>query len=531
MEDLSQNSPGVVAAGSIEAVNSGEAILRQGGNAVDAAIAGVLTAFASEPVLTGPFGGGFAMVASPKAAAQSYQFFAQAPGIGGSPNDEVQDFLGLECTFGPATQTFHVGKGSVALPLMLPGLIKLHEDKGSLGWRSLIAPAAEIAQEGILLSEKMAGIFDVLTPILSLTPGVKALFAPGGKMLKAGERFSSPDLPMFLSQLGTGNLGETYGNLLSHFGSPAGLIQPGDLQGQTIISPPALEFPFGETIIHLNPPPTSGGLLIAFGLHLLTHVPKAVWKDQAETMRHFLAVMATTQKARLEYIDNELEKGGSDWLSRILTPDKISSYENHFNRLLHEGAPLNEMASNDLGHTTHISVLDRAGMACSITTSNGEGCGHIVPGSGCMANNFMGEEDLHPNGFHKLAPGTPLTSMMCPTIVTQNGRPIVALGSGGSNRIRTAILQVLVRHLLGGESIEEAVNAPRIHYEGGEITVERRGYEFELSPKTLDGLEKMGGKLTLFEEPNVYFGGVHAVGVGGHGAGDKRRSGIMKVVD
>ena len=143
----------------------------------------------------------------------------------------------------------------------------------------------------------------------------------------------------------------------------------------------------------------------------------------------------------------------------------------------------------------------------------------------------MGEEDLHPKGFHQLAAGSPLTSMMCPTIVTHNDKPLVALGSGGSNRIRTALLQVLVRHLLGGASLEEAVNAPRIHFEGGETTVEKRTAHADLSNETLAALEEMAGELKVFEKPNIFFGGVHAAGLNGECVGDQRRGGISTLVE
>lgn len=531
MEHVSSSHPAALAAGSQEAVDAGEQILRSGGNAVDAAIAGVLTSFASEPVLTGPFGGGFAMVASPGAAPKNYQFFAQTPGIGLPVENDIADFVGLECKFGPASQLFHVGKGSVALPLMIPGLLQLHEEQGALPWSTLVEPAIRIAQQGILLSDQMAGILEILKPILSHTAQAKALFCPGGQLLKAGERFASPDLPEFLTQLSQQNLGQIYGNLLTDFAAPTGLFQAADLEHQRILTPPPLEYPLQNTRIFLNAPPSSGGVLIAFGLKILERVSGAIWQNPTESFRHFLAVLATTQKARLEYIDDELAQGGDDWLMRILSPQKMASYQEHFNDVLNGHLSLGLKASEDLGHTTHISVLDSNSMACSITTSNGEGCGHIASQSGCMANNFMGEADLHPNGFHQLRAGEPLTSMMCPTIVTRDNRPILVLGSGGSNRIRSALLQVLVRHLLGGSPLAQAVTAPRIHYEGGEITLEKQSEEQHVSPKTLDALENMAGPLTLFDKPNIFFGGVHAVGADGSGIGDKRRSGVATVIE
>ncbi|MEZ4270772.1 MAG: gamma-glutamyltransferase [Myxococcota bacterium] len=184
-----------------------------------------------------------------------------------------------------------------------------------------------------------------------------------------------------------------------------------------------------------------------------------------------------------------------------------------------------------LGSTTHISVLDNSAMACSITTSNGEGCGYVVPGTGAMANNFMGEEDLHPEGFHTQPAGKRLSSMMCPTVVCRDGQPVLVLGTGGSNRIRTAILQILVHHLLRHQPIEQVIAAPRLHFEGSRLYVERRGLNNTILPTSvLETLQRHNPETIIFDTPNMFFGGVHAVAAGGHGAGDARRGGAIRVV-
>jgi gamma-glutamyltranspeptidase/glutathione hydrolase len=121
--------------------------------------------------------------------------------------------------------------------------------------------------------------------------------------------------------------------------------------------------------------------------------------------------------------------------------------------------------------TTHISVIDAAGNAASLTLSNGEGCGHVLPVTGIMLNNMLGEEDLNPEGFHRWGEDLRLSSMMAPTLAEHAGR-LIALGSGGSNRLRTAILQVLCNLIDLGLSPEASVAAPRIHLERGKISIE-----------------------------------------------------------
>ena len=158
------------------------------------------------------------------------------------------------------------------------------------------------------------------------------------------------------------------------------------------------------------------------------------------------------------------------------------------------------MASR-LGSTTHVSVLDADGWACSVTTTNGEGSGVVVPGTGVHVNNMMGEQDLSPLGWFTHPPGRRLPSMMAPTIVlADDGRPELVLGSAGSNRIRSAILQVIVNVLDRGMDAQEAVDAPRVHFEDGAVYAE-------------PGVDTAGIDATIawFRERNLFFGGCQAV--------------------
>jgi gamma-glutamyltranspeptidase / glutathione hydrolase len=165
-------------------------------------------------------------------------------------------------------------------------------------------------------------------------------------------------------------------------------------------------------------------------------------------------------------------------------------------------------------------VLDSAGRACSVTTSIGEGSAVIVPGTGIHLNNMMGEEDLNPLGFHRHAPGRRLPSMMAPTIVTSAGEVELVLGSAGSNRIRSALLQTIIGVVDHGLTAEQAVRAPRVHFEDGRVYAEPG---IDTRP-----LERAGYTVTQFAAPNLFFGGVQAVERRDEvlsGGGDPRRGG------
>ncbi|MCH7958288.1 MAG: gamma-glutamyltransferase, partial [Proteobacteria bacterium] len=180
--------------------------------------------------------------------------------------------------------------------------------------------------------------------------------------------------------------------------------------------------------------------------------------------------------------------------------------------------------------TTHISVIDAAGNTASLSVSNGEGSGYLVPGTGIMLNNLLGEDDINPHGFHRWPVDQRMCSMMAPTVLVQADGATVALGSGGSNRIRTAILQVLLNLLEFGMSIEDAVARPRIHFENDLLSIED-GFD----PDPLAAVSKTFPNTEVWEEKNLFFGGVHAVrfDAGGgrfDGAGDLRRGGVALTV-
>lgn len=169
------------------------------------------------------------------------------------------------------------------------------------------------------------------------------------------------------------------------------------------------------------------------------------------------------------------------------------------------------------GGTTHISVVDANGDTASLSTSLGSGSGVVVPGTGIHLNNMLGEADLVAHA----QPGERLTSMMAPSLVLKDGRPRLVLGSAGSERLRGAVLQVVVNVVARGMDVEAAVDAPRLHLADGIVHVE-------------PGIEYEGENVVRWREKNLYFGGVSAVEVRADGtlaaAGDPRRGGAGMVV-
>jgi gamma-glutamyltranspeptidase/glutathione hydrolase len=168
-------------------------------------------------------------------------------------------------------------------------------------------------------------------------------------------------------------------------------------------------------------------------------------------------------------------------------------------------------------------------LVVSVTTSTGENAGYVVGDTGVCLNNMLGEIDLHPQGFHRLPPGARLTTMMSPVVVLREGDPVLAVGSGGSNRLRSAIVQVISNVIDFGMPLGDAIDAPRVHFEAGTLQVEGG-----ISDSVVRELQGAGYQVNHWPGRNMFFGGAHAVAnQDGQlvAAGDKRRGGSVAVVE
>jgi gamma-glutamyltranspeptidase/glutathione hydrolase len=174
--------------------------------------------------------------------------------------------------------------------------------------------------------------------------------------------------------------------------------------------------------------------------------------------------------------------------------------------------------------------MDADGVCATVTCSNGSCSGVVVPGTGMHLNNMLGEEDLNPRGFHRNPPGARVPSMMSPTVVLRDGQPEMALGSAGSNRIRSAIVQTVAGVIDGGLGAQSAVDTPRLHVEDDLVDAEPG-----VDEEALRALEAGGWRLRRWDERNLYFGGVQLVArdpATGElsGGGDPRRGGVVASV-
>ncbi len=462
---------GAIAAGHPVTAEVGARVLAEGGNAIDAAVAAGFASWIAESPLTGPGGGGFMLVHRARdRSTRVLDFFVTVPS--GGVDVDAMETAGVPFDT-QTTQLFLIGPAAAAVPGTATGLEHAHRRFGSLAWRDLVTPAIDLARDGVEVTPTQAYLHEILAAIIGPRPA-------------AGERLRFVDLALTLERIadeGTAFL--STGDVARALCEIAPQITPEDLAGYRVITRRPVTAMFRSDEFGSNPPPSSGGVLIAYGLQLLERGGSFEPADLIETMRGQNAV-------RDRLFHSQLYRGG---LARRLVD-----------------AP---------SMTTHISVVDAQGNAASLSCSTGSGSGTVIPGTGLSLNNMLGERDLA--GLHR--PGSRLTSMMAPSICFDEGRPRLVLGSAGSARLRGAILQVIVNSLARGMNVHDAVDAPRVHLEDDVVHAEQ-------------GIDARGlgyGQITQWKQRNLFFGGVNAVEVLADGtlaaAGDVRRGGAAVVVE
>jgi gamma-glutamyltranspeptidase/glutathione hydrolase len=410
---------GALAAGHPLTAEAGADILRAGGNAVDACIAAGAVSWVCESPLTGPGGGGFLLVhRATEGRARLLDFFVAMPERAASPDELV----GLVVDYGDSQQIFYTGPMSVAVPGAALGLWEAHVRWGSMPWAELIAPAARLAREGVVLNEAQAFLHRILDPLLRYSLEGDALYGPGRNLVE-GERLAMPELAETLDQVAAEGAGCLYHGALAERIAAYVPITLADLERYEVIEREPVAASYRGEQLWTCPSPSSGGRLLKVGLDALGDAvdppPLAV-----------VQAMEVQDAARTEAI----------------------------------------------GGTTHISAVDGNGDAASLSCSLGSSGGVVVPGIGIQLNNMLGETHL----VGEERPGARMMSLMAPSLLMRDGAPRLVVGSAGSTRLHGAILQVVANVVARGLGVGEAVDAPRIHFEKGVVHCEDASVADEL---------------------------------------------------
>jgi gamma-glutamyltranspeptidase/glutathione hydrolase len=516
-------SKGAVAAGHVKTAEAGRYILKQGGNAYDAAVASFFAACVAEHSLASLGGGGFLLAHTNDNKNVLYDFFAQTPKK--KRDMEEVDFYPMEADFGGAKQEFHIGMGAMATPGGAKGIFKIHEDLCTFPMEELVKPAVEFAREGIEVNGFSAFALELLEVIFKAQEESFRVFkSPNNEneLLKNGELYKNPDLAdtiEFLAKNGVDEFykGEIGKKIVKDSEEKGGYLRKEDLEDYDVKLRTPVFVDYRGLKFVTNPPPSAGGTLVAFALKVLENVDLS--KVVFGSAQHIGAVASAMESAGNVRSLFEEKIREDDVVKEILSDERLSKFATEVSNRV-----------NKWGSTTHTSIIDADGNIATMTNTNGEGCGYVVPGTGTMMNNMLGEEDLNPKGFHNWDENKRISSMMAPSVLV-GSESKMALGSAGSNRIRSAILQTVVNYIDFNKNIDEAVNGPRIHFEKGKLDIEN-GFDKKETEKIKDVFEN----INIWKDKNLFFGGVNCVvfdmkDKSFSGAGDERREGAFMLAD
>jgi gamma-glutamyltranspeptidase / glutathione hydrolase len=494
---------GLIAAGEKHTAEAGQHILESGGNAFDAAVAAVLTSMTSEYALTSAGGGGACLAWPKNKKPIVYDFFVDAPKTDKNRNIE---FFETVVNFGTTKQLFHIGKGSIAVPGCIKGLFQIHKELGILPIEQVMEPAIRAARFGIRLNKCQAYVIKLLEPILTYNQlDEQILTKSDGTLIGEGDILKNPDFGDFLEILIKEGPDYFYSgigsNLILSQSKSGGFLDERALQQYQVYRRHPVKSQYHGKTIYSNPAPSTGGTLIGFFLAILNE------SKLSPSPENIALAMNITHQARHHYKKESYN---------ILSKNNINTFKS---KIENQEWVFKKTNPSGRGDTTQVSILDKEGNAVSITTTNGEGSGYSIPGMGVVLNNMLGEEDLNPDGFHLWEKQVRIPSMIAPTIVASDAGPELILGSGGSNRIRSAISQVIINYFQNNKDIETSIAHPRIHLEGSSLHCEP-GIKLDFQNKIPEEVD-----IIKWNNQNMFFGGVNAV-TNDAAVGDQRRGGV-----
>jgi gamma-glutamyltranspeptidase/glutathione hydrolase len=455
-----------VAGGHPATVAAGIEMLEAGGTAADGAVAASLAACVAETVMTGLLGGGHAVYFERSTGrVRNLDCFVAVPGLGEEPRHA--ELIHLDVPFGAELVHYAVGAASCAVPGLPAGLEALSREHGRLPWQQLLEPAARLARDGVDFPPAHAACLAMLAPVMTMNEGAE-IYAPHGELLQAGGRLEQPGLAGVLDELAS---------------DPATLYR-GSLANELL----ALSS-------------ERGGLLTA--ADLAAYEPR--WHDPVEVAyRRWRITTRGGLSGMPETIPRLPQLQGLDETDRVLAlVDVFAS------------------AVETNGDTTNVTVVDRDGNGCVVTSSLGLGSGDFLPGRDLHLNSMLGEADLVRG---EARPGRRMSSMMAPSIALDENGLALAVGAAGGTRLRTALVGVASAVLDRGVHPQEAIDAGRAH-PVGELVHAEPG----VSEDGLAELERRGRSVRRWPARHHYFGGVSAIGRSGPAA-DPRRSGAARSV-
>ncbi|AOY88019.1 gamma-glutamyltransferase [Marinobacter salinus] len=510
-------------------------VLKDGGNAIDAAVTAGFALAVTQPRSGNIGGGGFMLISKGDGSTpEAIDYREKAPSAASEAMFQDQEGEVVK----NRSRFTHLAAG---VPGTVSGLALALDRHGTLSLKQALAPAIKLAREGFIVPQRFTEGLEQARDRLERWPASRATFyKPDGSAWKPGERFRQPDLANTLQRIADEGVkgfyeGETARLIAAEMRRHDGLITEKDLKNyQPVVRSPVHGTYRGHDVYSMSPP-SSGGTHIVQILNILEDYPMAESGHNSADTIHLMA-----EAMKLAYADRSKYLGDTDYVDVPLTGLTSKAYADELREtidpaqarpasMINAGKP----APYESNETTHFSVVDKWGNAVSntYTINFSYGSGITVQGAGFLLNNEMDDFSAKPgvpNAYgliggeaNKVEPGKRMLSSMSPTIVRKNGKNFLVTGSPGGSRIITTTLQVIMNVIDHGMNIQTAVAAPRIHHQWlpDEIRIEQG-----ISPDTVRLLENRGHSVVT----NSAMGAIQSIMIGEdgtlYGGADPRRS-------
>ncbi|MTH54954.1 gamma-glutamyltransferase [Bacillus mangrovi] len=546
MSQVDVGSKGMVAAATPQASKIGADVLKDGGNAVDAAVAIQFALNTTEPMMSGIGGGGFMMVYDAKTKKTSIvDSRERAPG--GAEPDMFLDEDGKPIPFAER----HTHGNAVGVPGTLKGLEAALDRWGTKPMKKLISPSIKLAEKGFPIDSVLAKAISDNKEKLQRTVAGK-VFVPYGRPLKEGEILRQKDLAKtfkLIRKRGSdvfykGKIADAMSAEVQKFG---GSMNKKDLKKYNITWDKPIWGEYQGYDIASMPPPSSGGIFLLQMLETLDGFDLSQYPQKSWQKYHLLA-----EAMHLSYADRAVYAGDPEFVKvpakglldpayiaerqKLISLDRVNPAPKAGDPWKYENGQANydqqpKQDQKAVGETTHFTVADRWGNVVSYTTTIEQvfGSGIMVPGYGFMLNNELTDFDAVPGGANEVQPNKRPLSSMSPTIVFKDGKPAMTVGSPGGPTIITSVLQTIINKLEYGMELQAAVEEPRIYTNS--VTSYRQ--ESGVPKEILEKLNSMGHKFT---SPSEEIGNVQSIEINGpegryKGVADSSRNGTAVGVD